>query len=812
MDISNLHPQVGLHKTTLANTKQASTVTFFDESPAYETSYQANEDPSRLGTYDEELDFHNFFSRPVIIQEYDWTIGASLDAIFNPWTDWMRNPRIANRLSNYRNFVGNLKLKVVINGNGFYWGSGLLSYYPYPDPPSWWLHYTQPTFTGDLMRATQRPHILLDPTLSQGGEMELPFFWPQDCFNLVQGNPDDLGQCWLTSLTTLHHATTSNPVNIKIFAWCDNVKLSSPTQFNISGLLPQAGEVDDEYAKGPISKRAAIVEKVAGKLQNLPIIGPYAMASQIGANALGRMASMFGYCKPRQIENPVLMRLAQAGDLACIDSFDTNHTLGFNSKREVTVDPGTAGVSNVDELSLKVLAAKPSWTIAVPWAPADAVNKILFSIPVTPMVNSRQARVLPASNQSNSLTPCGLVALPFGYWRATMKYRFQLVASAYHRGRILIVWDPVTANGIPQIQTVRSEIIDISTERDFSLEVGWGVDEPALSTGGMPSSTTWTTAGPAVALNGQHNGALTVYVLNELTDSSGSTDPVYLNVFISSDDIEVWNPVSDNFNRYTYVRQSPAALQAQAGVVSTDQVVATGDVNTPDGEANIDELGGEMVSTASSFLHGDPICNFRTLLKRFNFLEVVTNVVSTPGEYCWQEIRRNAHPLYRGSSISGTEWSGILTLRALLSGCFAGWRGGMRYKFYPHGKLEGALFAVGREPESIHGTFDRTYVRSDSNLTAAFALHDNSFAGKTYSTIPQGHVAEIELPYYAKKRWVRTYVTPLTSSEALGYRMDFMGADELDFSCVTHEAVADDFNLFMFRGVPDLYFLSILPS
>jgi hypothetical protein len=47
-----------------------------------------------------------------------------------------------------------------------------------------------------------------------------------------------------------------------------------------------------------------------------------------------------------------------------------------------------------------------------------------------------------ATDGSIRFAACGAAAMPFKYWSGSMKYRFQVVCSAFHRGRIAVVYDP----------------------------------------------------------------------------------------------------------------------------------------------------------------------------------------------------------------------------------------------------------------------------------------------------------------------------------------------------------------------------------
>lgn len=802
-----LYPQSGMLKTTnVANSTKYGTVSFHDQSPAFDVSVAGEMDPTRDCSYVPDLDFQHFFKRPVLIHEENWAVNGGLNSLISPWELWMQNPRISNRLNNYRNFSGDLRIKVVMQGNGFYWGSAFLSYYPYTEEDEF--YNTDASYLGDLISASQRPHIYLDPTLSEGGEMTLPFFWPRDKFNLVSSLPGNLGQLWLYTTTVLRHASNTDAISIKIYAWCENVKLSSPTQSNIGGLLPQAGEYPDEHALGPISKPAAIISKMAQALSSVPSIRPYALASQMGADAVGKIAQMFGMCKPRQVEDTKLYRLNQAGDLACIDSLDPSNTLAFNAKRELTIDPSLTGWSPVDEMSLSVMAARESYLVTTAWEMSDSTNSVLFSHRVQPVAADVSARVLPASQPGINYTPAAFAAIPFDFWRGTVRFRFQVIASAYHRGRLLVVWDPVSGDSNPETQVVTSEIIDISEERDFSIDIKWGNEFPALQVPSPPTVDTYR-LNAVWADSPFSNGVLTVYVLNELTSSSTSTDAVAINVYHSCPELELFAPNSDNINMYTPVFQPQSGLVPQAGAVVSDEV-GKGDVNEPDSDGVLDDMGGRTAPKSSMFMHGDPVDNIRTLVKRFALREVMwfdSSGTSPAIRYYTQNA--SIFSRFRDSATFLPT-----TARAFFGSAFAGWRGGVRFKVYPRSEGTTTNFSIVRNPSADSSdTFAATYAKTPVQLSKFYSFEDESFSGMALTTKAQSDVLEIEVPCYTHRRFLSTYYSEATSTIAGGISVRAIDLfNDINSVIEVYEAVADDFNMFCFRGVPTFYLLATPPT
>lgn len=549
---------------------------------------------------DPDASLATFFERPVVIQDLQWNVGSALNIVFSPWDLWFRNPRVQNRLCNFRNFRGDLHVKFIINGNVFYWGTAMASYEPYTFNSEF--VSVDPTYEGDLQSASQRPHIILDSTTSQGGQLDLPFFWHEDNLDMTAAGTNkpfpDMGDIWLTSLQNLDNTQSTNQLAITVYAWMTNVKLSGPTQVNPEGLAPQSDEFTDG---GPISKPAAILSKVAGKLETTPVIGKYAMATKMAADTIGAVAKTMGYSRPLEISNPQKYKNTQAGDLATTDSVDTSMPLSFSSKQEVTIDPSTTGLSNVDELAFKHLYQKESFITSAPWTvntTTGAKNKLIFSAPVTPMWTFAAARTLPPTIVGRNITPAGYVALPFKYWKGRMKVRFQFVGSAFHKGRVRLSWDPAVGTAVVEDNTVFNQVIDISEKRDFSMIIGWGSNKPALEVGGAPAVTNYSKSVDQVAPTNLllHNGALKLSIVNPLVPPATTTTDAFFNVFMSFEDLEVFSPDSDAFQLYTYLPVTPPEPPPEAELEEqSDMMVSpSGD---PGGAPVINELGGKKQLT-----------------------------------------------------------------------------------------------------------------------------------------------------------------------------------------------------------------------
>ena len=779
-------------------------------------------DDTRYTTADTDTQLSNFYEIPEEIFNTTWNTNGGLDSLIQPWELWLSNKRVANRVSNYRNFKGIMHVKFLINGNMFYWGKAFASYHPLTAAP---LTRYENNFIS-IMPALQRPHIWIDPTTSQGGQLVLPFFRTEDCIDLTRANPgQDMGTIWIKSLVDLQHTQSlTDPVRLTVYAWCEGVELSSPTQTNVGALTPQSGTMDEMQTDGPVSKPASIVQKVAGALSKVPAIAPYALATQAAAGTIARVASAMGYSRPREIEVEKPMKIWQTGNLANVDQKDTINTLALTTKQEVTIDPRTTGLGDTDELAFSHLNSIWSYLANAEWLSAYNPKQVIISIPVTPGLWNRDTTTLPVSESAYVFTTTAFTATPFEYWRGSMEFRFQLAASGYHKGRLLVVWDPITGSTDPEVNVVYSRIIDIAEERDFTVKVGWGSSTPALLNR-VPFATeypsTYTLGALTVPNLNSDNGVLTVYVLNDLVTSGDNTAPVRLLVSTRSTDLEVWNPESVRIKSSTYNAQFPVA--ASVSEDKTPLVPQAGTIEVPISDSAetadaVNPVGGNEKLDVFSIIAGESIDSFRTCMKRYTLLRrivwdddvlpgVIQSMITSTTPY--PEIRRPAIPAF---------WSDFpTTMYGYVHYAYYGFRGSTRYRYVP--RIAGSeapldLFissaSVSRDDavgNTAPFTSDAIYQAAGTMDAVAFDT-DESWSGTIVTNKVAGDVLECEVPFYG---FFRFAIAGAGLSRGLGHSLQAFAINTGDAEVPVLQvwdqfiSTGEDYNLFFFLGVPAMW-------
>ena len=493
-------------------------------------------DPTFSTADEDTCSMANFFSRPVRIASYSWAVGGELWETLDPWTEYFENKRVINRITNFALLRCKLCVKIVLNGNGFYFGRAMVDYsfLPFEDN----MTRNRELFPMDLVEASQRPHIFLDPTTSRGGDLCLPFLWKNNALSIPQGEWGQMGTLTFRSMQPLRHANGgSSNIEISVFAWAEDVSLSVPTSADPASLVPQAG---DEFSEKPtISTAAQVVSKVASKLSSIPAIRPYALATTMVADGVGSIAKAFGYSRVKLLDAKTDVRPNPFGTMAPVNDSDIYESFAFDAKQQVTIDSRVIGLDGTDEMAIAPLLARESFLDSFRWPLDSGQDVLLCTLAVTPSIH-RTFEVLPGTTELH-LPACASVSAPFMYWRGSMRYRFQFASSTFHKGRLRFVYEPFGEESI-EWNINYTHVLDLAEERDVTIEIGWGSPFtylPTLQIGAytLPVYSMNNLLGPATLLSPDQawNGTLSVYVVNELTSPNPTiNDPVWCNVFVSA--------------------------------------------------------------------------------------------------------------------------------------------------------------------------------------------------------------------------------------------------------------------------------------
>jgi hypothetical protein len=915
----------------------------------------SNRDPTYMLSKREDGDLGAFLSRPVKIYSATWSTGVGFSAEIDPWSLFLNNLNVNRRIENYYLLRGDLDLKIMINGNPFYYGRMLVSYNPLS---TFRLFDALPGEGLYVYQASQRPHIFLDPTTSTGGNMCVPYFYPKNWVSLPYGEYDKLGTLSFTSIADLQHANSAaGSVNIVVFASMKNVELTIPTingvgtispesglepimedgnieltpillhrrrehfkearrkyqrslnkylnarmeftlaadnlaqlvqreypmlkpdlrpvndEFcrSISEIIPESGRApagkkksagklsgsssgNDEYGKGIISKPASILAKAAGALSNVPTIGPYAMASKYALDGIANVARIFGYSRPPVVSEIVRYKPLPAGIMANVDMDEAVVKLSLDTKQELTIDPSTVGLEGTDQMSFSHILQKESLFSAFQWEESDASEDVLGRINVTPAY-FRTSGAFPGIGGSAVCMPMTLISQLFKHWRGSIVFRFQIVASAYHKGRLRITYDPYSCSTFPSedYNVAYNRVIDLAEERDFELTVNWAQPEawkevPGIN--GLSVSQLVNVAG-LLPLPENTNGMLQLAVINELTTpNTALTRPVQINVFVrGGPDLEFANPTDGNIDTFSYGNPSSPedalgrgasfigddSIKPESGEETTDteSAVIQGDggddtENSPVGVEGINAVGGlEILPSENSLMiyMGEKVTSLRSLFKRYNWHQLLAIPGSNNSTVIINYLMN--FPAYRGYALAARTVDAVAapynyvnnTYMTWCVPAFLGWRGGIRWKYHNIGLDNRTMLTVSRDTSSIEADGQTQTVISFRNKISPWVAEDgckaqNGRAGALATQCSPGGVSEVELPFYSEFRFAHTHdlgVNHVLTNKPNGFHhaveaWSQYGSTEVTQALIrTSCAVGEDFSCFWFINCPTFY-------
>lgn len=609
---------------------------FFDSVAPNTTIFSPPSDDSFSEGYTPSLSLAEWFQRPVKIKTYDWVEGTSILNTIDPWTLYFSNAEIYAKLKGFSRMQATLHIKLTINASPYQYGAGLISYVPMtnmtsnaPAVDSFAGGFADPAFNGydisvagtvpgNLIVKTCRPHAWFYPQFSKGCEMVLPFCYYKNWLNLdtVLSELTTLGK--LTVYTPVPLATTGtttiNPVSITIFAWCDMHKVSAPSYAMQGG---------DEYVDRPVSTTMSALSTLARSVARVPTLRPYAMATSSVLASMGAAARWFGFSNPPIIADIHALRPNFMASYSSPEICVQHEKLALDPKNEVTVDSRTVGLDGVDHMAISHIVGRDVSFGVIAWGATTVATTCLAVFHVTPMVylmRTFTGATTQMTAKSIQMTPSCQIGTLFDFWHGPITYKFAGIASQFHRGRLLVSYDPdgfkdtYTSAAYVGPRTI-SKIWDIAENPTFEFEIPWVAPTAFLKTGGLAAMCAAGTNSARVIyinpsalpgtwnfLDASHNGSIVVSVLNALTSGS-TTAGVSLVCSMNCAGVEYANP------RELGIPLSISSYNLQSG----DDVLAA----DPD-EVQTASIPAYTMPVQHTIYTGEIVRSIRTLMHRTN--------------------------------------------------------------------------------------------------------------------------------------------------------------------------------------------------
>lgn len=690
----------------------------------------------------------------------------------------------ADKLKGFYGIRCDFRFKIVFNSNRFQQGRYMLCWIPlcgsYTDNLN--LRFVQRTLTlgYSLVQRTTNHHVEFDINSGTSAELLVPYqsvdtFFPID---LITKSSYDrvLGKLTLCPYSPLVSPSGSTTVPYTLYVSLENVRL-------FGAINPQSGLRSKEVSKdqGPVSSVARKFANSFDALTGVPLITDFALGASWVADRIAKTASIFGYSKPMEGEAQTKVLVTNNASHSTVDGDYPGKALSYMTCPGTKPLPGMSA-TKIDEMDFSYLLPIYSYKGEAVWSSGLIADDILMG------VNLKLGEPVLYSGAA-CFGPLDFIAAHFVAWRGSLKYKFKIVKTEFHSGRLSIEHRPGdTLTGVYNPAYVNRQIIDIREVNEFTVSV------PYISTTPFSHMT-------------EIVGRLIVRVVDPLVNPATVASSVKILYEVAGGkDVEFAIPSNFQYTPTTVVER-------QSGVTSERHVEFS--------IGNSSVTGSDTLFSSVSI--GDKVSNLRALLKRF-----------VPMAYTKSKVPMNGTTLIIQPDIiivpSGT-YDGVAAIRTgdimgSIAYCYGMWSGGVRVRDVIN--------------PTLLGTFDQkcvvkvvTYAR-DHLATVPFASSFTTSGVAGVNRAPLAHVTynrigindttvDVEFPQYTMSvaRSVADCVNygdgalsadlPRAESMTQVYG-HFSISNDITVGAATataalhnvYRSVADDCNLSVFISIPPL--------
>lgn len=793
---------------------------------------------------------HQLLKRPVLIDDFTLALNTIVVRSFNPWDIWSKDNFVRSKLRNYAFFHATMCLRFTVSSSKYHFGNLMLSYQPYSgiNQSLISLEGLSTAFGPKLLNnyLSQSPErsilsIGVDNTL----EMRLPLLIPKENIRLFnRGNvviPDNgsydefvpLGEIYMTTINLIKSANLDldQPVKIQTYAWVEDLHLSGSTATDVD--ITSEAQPLDEYdpKKGsPLSSTFTAISNIAEKLTDIPYIGVAARATSMASATASSILKLFGYSKPAQIADVLYAKTVISDNMANSSGFSTAYKITLDPKQELSLQV-MGGDSDLDPMSFKFLTSRESYLDSFDWGVLNVPRVTdLFQLPITP-------NLCTVANLVN-LQPTSLAFASsfFDEWRGTISFRFEVVASSFHRGKLMFIYEPngsaysLIKGDATNVNEQYIYYLDIEESRNITIHCGFlsdrlfalthdrvnlGSDKYAVNN--YLSGVNFTN----LYNSGVSIGNLYVRPFTALIGPDPSSS-VSVNVYVYSNDIELATPCEIN---------NPTHVLSESQPVDTRQIgqqndsIDNGTFNSTSTMLNNTSLDNKNIYL---YHYGEKIESFRSLLKR----NIITNVglltlksdldpilgLNVPMFPCCKRDQSPAFTSLDNANPITLRDGGVSHIFNELRLAYLFMKGGIRHKI--------AITLDQDDDKDIMytATINRSrglFSGQTSSYEWSETTHDmfrddiSPRGGMLFDTRLNG-IIDVEIPYYSSNLFelsCKTYSTTVDRTNGI-FRIDnpfltvflhnlkFTFADTFIRSFRDYTSIAEDFTFFRFQGAP----------
>jgi len=737
--------------------------------------------------------------RPYLVRQIEWTATQTnfVDSLEFP-TELFNVKSLAEKLANFRYFRADLEISIRVNASKFHYGKMMAVWKPHAlnGMVDWSTKVLGPW--DDLIPSSSFQHIFISPTSNEVQTLQIPYGIAPLYVDLADWSKKvhtanvryNFGLLEFLVLSPLRCSGKVPSVDISVFAKFVNVQLEGYVSepLSVVSYFPtgyphiQTVPVIDGYANsygGFVAKRDPLKRPIAqvgnpesnrkadGTSISSMLTGGAALIGSIttAATLVSKLAGVV-LDKPYSTETTknVIFRY---GDLAL--------GRGINNAMLLAIDPDNR-VGNItnwmgsgdDHMNIATYASRYGllhWnTIKV----TDVAASVYFCVPVTPTFIPY--RTATSTTKLLYHNPLSYMASMFTWWRGSMKYKLQVVASAFHACRLRICWHPVIPSNattsvlLENESNVISHVLDITTDTELEFTIPYLNDDPALKCGyGGVSS----------------NGFISLTLINTLTHSIDPVPDIDFFLWVAGgEDMEFFRPSCHLLSNIGRGKIPPV----ERPLAQVNQAIDSAQTDVP--------LAPAQINVLSNMLCGERIVSISDLLKRQNYF--IKGTILDSGANA-----RQVSPLY----LSEPNLYEYASFFSYLFGGYRFWRGSFSS-------------TVVKTSNSTYFAKNATCYFDGANLVKPTSIPYTTIPlmmgeGVVYSPPNTLAPCEVAIPYYSNNLFQPTNFRALSIfSDGIPVIM-FAGLQKYDTDIFTISA-GDDFTLGGIIGTPMIEVLNTM--
>lgn len=726
--------------------------------------------------------------KPVLLGSYPWSTSQVADssiAQFDfPEVLTTFESLMSRTLSMYAYFKMSPVFRFQLNSTQFHQGQLICSFDPFcqainaygavPDNrPKYSRYY-----------ATGLPHVRIMASESNPVELHIPFIHPKNLLTTnSSGTFDIMGRVRVSVMNQLQAATgASTTLSLSVWLYADDASVHVPIAYH-DLLIPTL----ETFPTGLFNTLTSAVKHGTGIAGNI-LTGNFGQAMRQGQGLVDDAGEAFNFDYPSEPISPQ----------KCIMPVENMAVgKGVSRSQRLAIDPMSGHIDDIAfspmsaDMDLMKIAQTPMMFNQLSWDTTLATGSLLTQVEITP--TSFSYNII-----ENMFQPTYLyyVSTAFSYWRGSIVLDLEFVATHFHSGKLLVVFNPnlgTPASFADQAAANPSIVVDLQQTSMVSFTVPFVSSAPLKSVSAGTSSDENTV------------GTVGIYVLNPLAAATNVASNVAINMYVrAGKDYELLVPRPVYLSQYQ--RPVPTTFATSVSGVKLESERFGDDSLQPSFS-----MGSPLIQPRPRFGESYTLLD---LLRRFTPWLTFDVTLANGREGAAPPYTLTVSPLLKTQDPTEVSYDMSSSYLAYFSQLFSVWSGSIRYKF------------ITREPRTSQGSITIAHVPGGSSLqelanliTSSTSYYESlvSGLGLVRTNLAQDNSIEIEVPFYTPYNMLLVRYPsepdltsfPLDSGSLLVSYINFNDLTSINAS--VYVAAGEDFRLGFLRP-PPLYNNSSIPG